>query len=142
MIRIHLRDEQRHIGVHAIVARVAEYEAAGARERGFDLFRRIGVQRGKHDGRVDGGRVTAADGEIRNALRQLAAQPMRRIAVSLASGALRGCDGRNVEPRMIREQADERLAHGAGGAEYADGNFASGSGGRCHEASNVRTRRM
>ena len=142
VIGIHLGNEQRHIGVHAIVARVAEHETAGAREGSLDLLRHIGVERGENDGRVYGGGVAAGDREIRDALRQLTAQPMRRLAVALAGGALRGCDRGDVEPRMVREQADERLADGAGGAEYADGNPASGSNGGSHEASNVRTRRM
>jgi len=70
--------------------------------------------------------------------RQVALDPARGLGVALARDRFRRRDLGNVEPRVPLEQADERLAHSAGGARMA-----TGMRGRevVHDTSSARTRR-
>ena len=122
VIRVHLGDDERHIGVHPVVLGVAEDEPAGAGEGGFDLGGDRRVQRREDKLGVDLLWIAGRDGHRGDTVRhRLGAQPPRGFGVRLTGRPLRRRDGDEVEPRMIRQQSNERLADGARRAEHRDG---------------------
>src|SRR6185503_7982472 len=108
-----------------------------------------GVQRRKDDVRRDLRGIAREHGHVRDARRQfVGADPSRRVRIAPPRRALRRGDFDELEPRMLDEQADERLTDRAGGAEHRDSVPASlfpGVGNAFprlalgHDASKLRT---
>ena len=121
MIGVHLGNQQRHVRVHPVVARVADDDVAGLRERALDLAGDRRIEAGEHQ------------------LRRACPAP-RRSTCSPATSSGSGVGSRHaaasryalpadrslapshvdLEPRMVREQRDELLADHPGRAENPD----------------------
>ena len=126
MIGVHLGNEQRHVGHHPVVARVADDDVAGLGECAFDLAgdRRVEPENISF-GALPG--VAASTIVLRDVVGQAIGQPPGGgVAERLALRALAGAEPLHLEPRMVREKRDELLADHAGRAENADGY-------RCHD---------
>ena len=141
MRRVHLGDDEGHIGRHAVVLRVREHHLARPRERRLRIAGDRRVERGKDDVGRDLRGVACQNFHAGDAHRHVVgADPLRRLGVRLAGRPL-GCrDFDQLEPRMVDEQTDERLPNGAGGAEHGD--TAPAFAARfawCHELRSVRT---
>ncbi len=119
VVGIDLRHQQRHIALHAVVARIGNHHVAGLREGALDL----GGDRGIHGGEQQARRVAGLalfHRQVRDGIRRAAAQvPGHGVAVFLAGGAVAGAQPLQVEPGMALQELDEMLAHHAGGAEDA-----------------------
>ena len=101
--------------------------APARRERLLDRPRDVGVERAEHDRPGERRRARLHDERRRSrsgSARLLA--PADHLAVALARARGRGGHRRDLEPGVVRQQADELLADRAGGAEHADRDL------RCH----------
>jgi hypothetical protein len=122
MLRIHLGDQQRDVGVHAVIARVRDHRAAAVRVVVFRFARDRGVEAGEEETRLEAG-AEGLHGQAADVVRDEGLQPpVRRRAVRLPGAPVRCDDLMHAEPGMVREQLDEALAHGAGRAEDGDGD--------------------
>jgi hypothetical protein len=120
VVRVHLRDEERDVGLHPIVARVTHDDVSGLRERAFDLAGDGGIEPGEDEPRRIPGR-----GRLHDALRHIVGKrtgqaPRRGVAKRLAFRTRARAEPLDVEPGMAGKQGDELLADHAGRAENAD----------------------
>src|SRR5215204_5218736 len=139
MVGVHLGDDEGHVLIHAEVLRVAQHEATGAREGRLDLTSDARIECGEHDGCTDLGWIAGQHRHVTHRLGNSAsADPARRLDVLLAGGPLRCSELRDVEPRMVGEQPDERLTDGTRRSEDGDGDAGLRREGS-HEARRVRT---
>ena len=120
MIGVHFGDEQRDVGFHAVVARVADDDVAGLREGAFDFAGHRGVEAGEDELRRTAGR-RGVDAERRDLVGQRRRQPpCRRVAIRLPRRSLARAEPRRPEPGMSREERDELLADLSGRSEDSD----------------------
>src|SRR5260370_35757842 len=76
-----------------------------------------GIERGEHEVAVER-RIETLDDEAAGGLRNRRVEmPTNGFGVSFAGGTLGGRDFREVKPRMIAENWNERLADDTGGTE-------------------------
>ena len=124
VIGVDLRDDQRHIRLHPVVARVAEDDMPGGGQPRLDL--RPPTSAGRAEKRI--GLVSSSSGaahdQVARALRarRLAAarSPPRRTA-----GPRRASEPRHLaqlEPRVVGQQLDEPLPDRARRRQDADGD--------------------
>ena len=141
MIGVDLGDDERNVLFHAEVLRVAEHHAARARERRLHVAGDGRVERGEDERRRDLRRIASAyHGHSARISRHIAvADPLRRLGVRFARRPLRRRELGEPEPGVIGEQANERLADGAGGAQHRDGGAAIRR--ESHVASSARAMR-
>ena len=119
MVRVHLGDEERHLLVHAVRRRVAEHRVARPREAGLDRARHVRRQAGEHHVAVER-RLRLPHHQAARRGGHLSRQPPgTRLGVRPTLRAVGPRERRHRELRMVREQLDEPLAHGAGRAEDA-----------------------
>jgi hypothetical protein len=125
MGRIDVRDEQRHVRLHAERARVREHLRARGGESGLDLARRSGVEGGEHD-RCErrGGiaRFQNALGLPGERLRGVGGRnaPRARLGVAFPHAALARAQMAQLETRMAGQARHEALPDDAGCAEDRD----------------------
>ncbi len=120
VIRVDLRHQQRHVELHAVVARVGDDHVARLGEGLLDLGGHAGVRRREDQLRRVAG-LAFFDHDIGHRGGSLAAQvPLRGVAVLLAGRAVARAEPRQVEPGMILQKLHEVLAHHSGAAKYAD----------------------
>ena len=122
VIGIDLRHQQRHVALHAMIARVRNDDVAGLRRRpARSRWRReASIAEKSSRGALPG--LHSSHREVGDA-RPACAPPRCHVAASailLAGGAVARAEPRQVEPRMALQKLDEMLAHHAGGAEDAD----------------------
>jgi len=132
VVEVGLRDEQRDIRVHAVVPGVRHHVLSRGGERLLDRPGDVGVERAEHD-RAGERRGALLDRHAGDALRDRdLLPPADDLPVALArAGGGRGHGG-DLEPGMVGEEADELLAHRAGGAQHGDRDLC------CHDASRAR----
>ena len=100
VIGVHLRDEERHGRVHAVVARVAHHDVAGVREGPLQLAGDTGVERGEDEAGTDAG-SRGLDGALGDPLGDRRLEPPgRRVRVALPFRALAGGEPGELEPRV------------------------------------------
>src|SRR5262249_44944795 len=116
MVGIDLRNEQRNIVLHPMIARIRYYDVPGLGKRTFDIGRYRSIHRRKQQARRIP-RLAFFDGEIRNGSGHYAEMPGHRIPVLLAGRAVARAEPREVEPRMALQELDEMLAYHSGSAE-------------------------
>ena len=138
MVGVDFGDDERDILVHAEILGIAQHEPARARERCFDIRCNGRIERGKDQWRADLRRIAREHRHARDVLRHhLSTDPSRCIGIALGARPLRRGKLGELEPRMIREQANEALSHGARRAEHRNANLLLWSVG--HEVSTART---
>ena len=116
VIGVDFGDEQRHIALHAMVARIRDHDVPGLGESALNFGGDGGVHGGKEQaGRVAG--LAVLHGEIGDGIGDDAEVPCHGVAVLLAGGAVAGAEPDEIEPGMSLEKLDKVLAHHAGGAE-------------------------
>src|SRR5713226_468148 len=114
---VHFGNEQRDVGIHAVIARIADDWIAGA---GEVLFREAGdgsIERGENKVAVERGIETLDDEAAGGFGNWRVEMPANGFGVSLAEGALGGGDFGKVKPRVITEHLNEALADHSCGAE-------------------------
>src|SRR6266436_9980153 len=117
MRRVHFGNEQRNIGIHTVIARIADDGIAGASEILFGGTGDGRIKRGENEGAVEGGVETLDDeaaGRFRNGRVQM---PASGFSVGLAGRTLGGGNFGKVKPGMSAEHLNEALADDTGGAE-------------------------
>ena len=120
MIAVHFRNQQRNVGLHAVVARVADDGVSCLRECALDLAGDRRVETGENEPRR-ASRRRGVDVEIGNRVgKRRRETPRTGVAVLLACGALARAEPCDAEPRMVREQSNELLADHSGRAKDAD----------------------
>ncbi len=120
LIGVDLRDQERHVGIHAMVACIAEHDPPSPREGLLDLARHTGIEGGEDDRRIDRRRIAGHHRERAHVRGHGGADPAGGVGVRASSAAFRRGHGAELEPRMVVKQPDEGLSHGAGRAEHAD----------------------
>ena len=123
---VDLGDDERHVRLHAEVLRVAQHERAGAGERRLELAGHAGIERREHDRRAQ--LVGVARQHRHVSERSSGSVPSsHRVASPYGLPADRSDAASSASSNhgWSREQPDERLADGAGGAEDGDGESAS-----------------
>ena len=117
VIGIDLGNQQRHIGLHAVVARVRDDDVAGCGERPLDFGGDRCIHRGEHEARRIAGLRTLDVRSATSSGMAPSSRQRRRVAVLLAGGAIARADPRQLEPRMVLQKLDEMLADHSGRAE-------------------------
>jgi hypothetical protein len=118
VIGIDFGHEQRHVAIHAVVARIGDHDVAGLGEGLFDFGGDGGIHGGEQQlRRVAGLGSSTVSGRDGSGVRRRDATSWLRVF--LAGGAVAGAEPREVEQRMTVEKFDEMLAHHSGGAEDA-----------------------
>lgn len=118
------RDHERSNRIATVILRVGEDSQSGIEESGFNIAGDIGVEAGEDNIAVlevlgfTGGNGKGSGGS-RN---RRGLFPADGFGVELAGGTWGGADGGEGEGGVGREEEDEALSDGAGGAE--DTNFA------------------
>src|SRR5690348_14062772 len=119
---IHFRDDERHVGSHAVILRVREDRLPGPRKGQLCFPGDTGVERGEDDLRRHDSRITGHDGLLGDLFRHLPwRDPAYRLAIRTTRGPLRRRNLGDLEPRMVLEQPNERLSNSASRAE--DGHW-------------------
>ena len=127
VVGVHLGDEQRHVGVHAVVAGVRDDGVALAGEAGFHLARHRGVEPREEHLRAEGP-LAGGDPDVRHGVGGSAGQaPGAGFAIGSARRAVGGGQLRHLEPRMIGEELHEALADRSRRAQDADRNLHLGA---------------
>ena len=126
MIGVDLGNEQRHVGHHPVVPRVAHDDVARFGECAFDLCRDRRIEPGEHQLRCVARRRSLDDPPRDVVGKAIGKPPGGGVAERFAFRALAGAEPLHLEPGMVREKGDELLADHAGRAENADGY-------RCHD---------
>ena len=111
VIGVDLRDQQRHVGIHPMVAGVGDDGVALAGQRGLHLAGDRGVEPGEeHLGaeRALARRHPKGTDRLGGSPGQ---PPGAGLAVRLARRAVGGGQVDHLEPRVIGEELDEALAH-------------------------------
>ena len=104
MIVIDLRHQQRHIGFHAMIARVRDDDVSRMGEGALDFGRDGSIRRGEHELRRVAG-LAFMDVEVRRCSGHGAVEtPARRVAILLAGRAIARAHPRQIEPRMILQE--------------------------------------
>ena len=120
MIRIDLRHQQRHVELHAVIARVGDHHVARLGEGLLDLGGHARVRRREDQLRRVAG-LAFFHHDIGHRGGSLAPQvPLRGVAVLLARRAVARAEPRQHEPGMILQKLHKVLAHHSGAAKYAD----------------------
>ena len=132
MRRIHLGDHERNVRLHPVVLRVREHDLAGAGERRLGVAPRRGESSAENTMSAEIARRIARAHDHVATLAGIASAPIQcaASAIRLPRRSLRRGDLRELEPRMIGEQPNERLADGACRAEHRDA-MAARQGGAC-----------
>src|SRR5712691_4551601 len=117
MRRIHFGNEQRNIGIHAVIARIADDGIAGTSEILFGGTGDGGIEGGENEVAVERGIETFHDEIASFCWDGHVEMPANGFGVGLAGRTLGGGNFGEVEPRMIAEHLNEPLADDAGGAE-------------------------
>ena len=122
MLAVDLGNQQRHVGRHAMVPRVADDDVAGLREGLLDLAGDGGIHRREEQlGRTACAGPRLLDDEIADLVGQRERQPPgRRGPVGLPRRALAGAHPHEAEPGVPGELGDELLAHHPRGAKHSD----------------------
>jgi hypothetical protein len=119
MLGVDFGNEQGNVGVHAVIAGVADDGIADAGEIFFGGAGDGRIERGENEVAIEIG-FEAFDDEIARGVRDGSFEiPADGFGVSSAGRALGGGDFRELEPGMIAEEMDQALADDAGGAEDA-----------------------
>jgi hypothetical protein len=119
MRRVDLGNEQRNVGIHAVVLGVANNGITGSGEVFFGRPGDGRIERGKNEIASEI-RVEALDGETsRFCWNRGVEMPANGVSVAFAGGALGGGDLGELEPGMIGQELHEVLADEARGAENA-----------------------
>ena len=122
MIGVDFGDEERHVALHPVVARVADDDVAGFGEGALDLAGDRRIEAGEQQLRR-AARRRRVDLHPRHLVGQRRRQsPRGRLAVRLAFRSLARAEPGDLEPRMLREQCDELLPDRAGRPENPDLN--------------------
>ena len=117
VVRVDLGDQERHRRVEAVVAGVRDDGVAAPRPVGLDVAGDGRVEAGKDHVHV-GRRVDALDHERADpGVQHLGLEPARGLAVGPARRPLGGHHRDDLDVGVTGQQADERLADGAGGAQ-------------------------
>src|SRR5207248_690560 len=117
VIGIQLRNEERYIGIHAMVARIRNDYAAAVRIIVFRFARHGRIEAGENDVRLQL-RTEGLDRQHAGVGRhQRVETPAGRFRVRLARAALGRDDLVQLEPWMAVEKLHESLADGSSGAE-------------------------
>ena len=120
MIEVGLRDEQGDIRVHAVVPGIRHHVLARGGEGLLDRPRHVGVERAEHDGTGER-RGAFLDRHPGDALRDRdLLPPADDLPVALAGAGGGRRDRGHLEPGVVGEEADELLAHRAGGSQDRD----------------------
>jgi hypothetical protein len=120
MVAVDLRDEERHVRVHAVILRVREHRGASIGIKILSLAGHGRIETGEDHSRFE---IVAerAHHEVGSEGRHRRIQPpLGGIAIALSGTALRGHDLMKPEPGMSLQELNETLPHGAGGAEDGD----------------------
>src|SRR6185503_4754566 len=119
VIGVDLRDEERHVGVHAVVAGVRDDRVSLVRERRLHFARHRGVEAGEQDLGLEllvAGLDHAARGRLREGSPEA---PRAGVLVRLARRPVRRRQLLDLEPGVIGEELHEALSDRARGAEHA-----------------------
>ena len=117
MVGVDFRNEQRDVGVHPVIARVADDDVAGLRKGALDLAGDRRVEAGEHQ-RRRAPRRRGVDAHPRDLVGERSRQtPRGGVAIRLSGGSLAGAEPCDFEPWMVREQRDELLTDHAGRSE-------------------------
>jgi hypothetical protein len=107
---IYFGNKQRNIGIHAVIARIADDGIAGASKILLGRASDGRIESGKDEVAVER-RVETLDDEIARGLGDGRVEmPANGFGVGLAGGALGGGDFAKVKPGMIAEHLNEALA--------------------------------
>ena len=117
MISVDLRHQQRHVLLHAMIARVRDYDVSGGGESPLDLSGHGSVHGRKNEPRT-AVRLRLRHNDLAHARRHHAAQPPRRgFPIGLARRTVARPQPREIEPRMAAQKVHKLLAHHSRGAE-------------------------
>ena len=120
MAGIHFRNDERHIGIHAMIARIGHDDVAGLRELAFNLGGDGGVHSGEHEARSSSRGFGIGDNDFGRMRRDIAIEtPGGCIFEFLAGGTITRSEPSEIEPGMTLQETNEMLAHHAGAAENA-----------------------
>jgi len=121
MAGIDLRHQERHVRLHPVVFGVGNDRQAGSGEGALNRARHRRVEPAENEvARREGLRHARLHGHVGHALRhRRAREPVRGLTVRLPGGALRRSQRGDLEPGMIREEANEGLPDGASSAQDA-----------------------
>ena len=121
MVRVDLGHDQRHRGVHAIAARVADDDVAGSGELGLQAFGDGSIERREQQLRP-ATRTRLAHDEVAHGVRARRGQPPGQVAEPAACRSSAGRHPPQSEPRVALEPRDELLPDCASRAEDANVN--------------------
>src|SRR6266849_6854173 len=110
-------NEQRNVGIHAVIAGIADDGIASAGELLFGGTGDGRIERGKDEVAVEGGIEALYDEAAGGFGDGRVEMPANGFGVGFAAGTLGGGDFGEVEPGMIAEHLNQALADDAGGAE-------------------------
>lgn len=114
---VYFGNEQRDVGIHAVIAGIADDGIAGAGKNFFGFASDGRIERGEDEVAVES-RVETLDNEVASGFRDRRVEmPADGFGVGLAGRTLRGGDFGEIEPGMIAEHLNEALADDTGSAE-------------------------
>ncbi len=123
MAGVDFSDDERDVGLHAIVAGIGDDDVTGLGKFAFNFGSDGGVHsREDETGRT--GRLRFGDNDFGGFGRDIAIEtPGCSVFELLTGGAITGSEPSQSEPGMALQEADEVLAHHAGAAKdaYFDG---------------------
>src|SRR5712691_23377 len=114
---VHFGNEERYIGIHAVIPAIAD---DGITRAGEIFFGRAGdgrIERGKHKVAVEREVETFDDEAARSVRDRRVEMPVHGFSVSLAGGTLGGRHFGELEPGMIAEHLNKALADDSSSAE-------------------------
>ena len=115
---IDLRDNERDIRFHAMIARIGNDDVTGLSERTFDFSGDPGVHGREHQARSVGRGLGIRDHDFGRGGWNVAIEtPRRGVFKLLAGGAVTRAKPCEIEPRMALQETDKVLAHHSGAAE-------------------------
>ncbi len=116
---VHFRNQQRHVGIHAVISRVADHGIAGAREILFCAARDRRIERGKNKVALQRRREASYHQVAGSSGNRRVEMPANGLRIRFPGRALGGGYFGQLEPRMIRKQTHQSLADQTGRAEHA-----------------------
>ena len=120
MVRIDLRNQQRHIRFHAMISGIGNNHVPGLGKRPLDFGGHGGIHCREHQTRRAVARLAVGHGESRGLVRHRAIEPPASgFAVDLSRGAIACADPGQIEPGMVLKELHKMLADHAGPAQHA-----------------------
>ena len=121
VLGVHLGNQQRHVCIVAVIARIAAHNVAGGREVSFDCAGSFSRQRAENNLGC-AARCAIEQAHIAQVRRHVAAQiPFAGIGVTFAGAALGRVEFCDLKPGMPLKHLYKSLSHGASCAQ--DTNF-------------------